>query len=212
MVVSPDRGVTSLFAPAHTEGMNEHDGSGQGGYKSCAVSRGVVELCDRLYESGIRFDLTDEKIFEEDAEIRGDKLYLGKSTYSALILPARMRVFRKREKKNWERALRAGIVKDASAYTKDEKKETSETNESGGAEYLIEQTEWEIEPPRENRMLLDTKKDGAYIVSEFEVCDDFDGDITVLVTDQNRGVYLNGAELKAVRSDEYAFITPRENM
>lgn len=204
LVVSPDRGVESLFTPSQTEGMNEHDGSGQGGYKSCAVSRGVVELCDRLYERGIRFDLTDEKIFEEDAEIRGDKLYLGKSSYSALICPPGC-MFSETGREKLERAQRAGIVKDASAYAKDAMRETKKPDESGGEEYFIDQTEWEIKPPRENRILLNTKKDGIYIFSEFEIGGDFDGDITVLVTDENRGVYLNGAELRSVRSDEYGF-------
>lgn len=85
LLICPTRGVMNSFAPQLVQGMNEHDGSHQRICKSSQKSREIVDICEKLYNEGIEFDVTDEKVFEDYAIAEDGAIKLGRCIYKNII-------------------------------------------------------------------------------------------------------------------------------
>lgn len=141
LLICPTRGVMNTFAPRLVQGMNEHDGSHQMICKSSKISREIVEVSERLYNDGIEFDVTDEKVFEDYAAAENGTIKLGNCTYKKVI-PMDGCIFGDKGKQ-----LLAGVASNS-----------------------LKQTEWIITPPKANRYFIEIKGGMGTLKSKY-LCD-----------------------------------------
>ncbi|MCC8046524.1 MAG: hypothetical protein LIP12_13680 [Clostridiales bacterium] len=111
LLVAPERGVMAGFRPSDSMCLNEHDGDGTPDTDGGRISAHFGRLAERLYEEGISFDVTNERLLEEQGRVKDGKLYLGHMVYSTVIFGEGV-LFEDREVPENCRA--CGITMDAS--------------------------------------------------------------------------------------------------
>lgn len=137
LLIAPVRGTIRSFAPQLTRRMNEHDGSHQMVCASSSISRGVIDTAQELYAEGVSFDVTDEKIFEENAVFENGGIRIGKCVYTKVI---------------------AAYGCELSDKAAELIRRISEPED---------QTEWKITPPGENRYLVEIENGSGIIDTEY---------------------------------------------
>ncbi len=138
LLICPTRGTMNTFAPHLIEGMNEHDGSHQRQCKASKISNEIVAKSEKLYNDGVEFDVTDEKVFEDFAQIEGSSIKLGNCVYTKVI-PMDSCIFTDKGKKLLEHC------------TKNE----------------IKQTDWKFTSPEINRYFVEIENGEGTINAEY---------------------------------------------
>ena len=191
LLICPTRGVMNTFAPKLVKGMNEHDGSHQMITKSSQISRHIVDMCNRLYDEDIDFDLTDEKIFEDCGETEENILRIGKCRYKNIVAADGCLFTEKGQ----------NLCKNLNVITLEQLISQKEKNIiiSSEKNKAIKQSEWEYTAPEVNRYFVETENGKGSIYTEY-LCD-----CILLVSDMCDKVILNGIPLMSIDSDEYGF-------
>lgn len=192
LVVCPTRAIWEHFVPPADKTISYEYG------------QNVADICGRLYEMNRRFDLTDEIIFEENADFSGGGIKLGEAEYGTLLTVPGVSFSKKgmvaieRAKANGVRILNDIPKSDTEIIPLDKiRQQTKEV-----VPISTVQDSWTITLPKENRFLLESAyKDGSYIC-EFNLEDEFNSDLTLLVTGNNNEVSVNNILVRPIRSDD----------
>lgn len=191
LVVCPTRAIWEHFVPTSDKTI------------SYDYSQNVADICGRLYEMNRRFDLTDEIIFEENADFSGGGMKLGEAEYGTLLtVPGASfskngMVAIERAKANGVRILNDIPKSDTEIIPLDQIRQLTKEV----VPISTVQDSWTITLPKENRFLLESSyKDGSFIC-EFNVDDEFDSDLTLLVTDNNNEVSINNILVRPIMND-----------
>lgn len=87
LIVTPTRGVMAQFKMCYTENMNEHDGSNIPHTESGRITREFLHLVESCHKDGIHYELTEERLMEEQGIIEPGYLKLGKRRYNKILMP-----------------------------------------------------------------------------------------------------------------------------
>lgn len=85
LLVAPVRGVMSGFHPKDAMMINEHSGTGTPDCCSGNLSEHFGKLVEQLHQRGIEFDVTEERLLEEEGIAEEQGLKLGKAFYEIVI-------------------------------------------------------------------------------------------------------------------------------
>jgi hypothetical protein len=86
LIVAPVRGCMSTFQPEQAIGMNDHNGTGLPATASGRMSEKFGTFIEQMYESGLSFDVTDERTLEKFGKIQDGLLHIGNAVYTHVIL------------------------------------------------------------------------------------------------------------------------------
>ncbi|WMJ86196.1 hypothetical protein [Anaerocolumna sp. MB42-C2] len=86
LLVAPTRGVMGGFRPGDSKTVNIHDGSNVPNSTGGRISNEFMDFVEQCSNLRIRFDVTEEKILEEHANITSDGVQIGHTTYEKVIL------------------------------------------------------------------------------------------------------------------------------
>lgn len=85
LLVAPVRGVMSGFQPEDAMVMNEHNGDGVPDCESGTISKRFQGVVEHLYQRGMEFDVTEERLLEESGVITETGVRVGNSCYDIVI-------------------------------------------------------------------------------------------------------------------------------
>ena len=85
LLVAPVRGCMSCFEPRESMVLNEHNGDGVPDTPAGRISRKFSALTEMLHQSGVDFNVTEERLIEQHGVVSQGKLTLGHSTYATVI-------------------------------------------------------------------------------------------------------------------------------
>lgn len=85
LLVAPVRGCMAKFQPQEAMVLNEHNGDGVPDTPAGRISKEFSDLVELLHQSGLEFDVTEERIIEEHGVISDGKLTIGKVAYTTVI-------------------------------------------------------------------------------------------------------------------------------
>ncbi len=194
LFITPVRGIMEKFAPQLVEGMNEHDGDNPAVCDASAMSLQVINDCSLLCLAGVGFDVTDEKIFEENAIVTDEGVRLGNACYRDII------------------------VSDGCVFNGSVLKQAQNVNEfiSGKSLKLRseknirieipEQSRWTISYPDENRCPIPINNGEGVFDTKYI------SDFILLISDKAKDVMINGKELVKIKTDDYGeyYTVPRK--
>lgn len=162
----------------------------------CAVHEvsKAEEICTRLHEIGRRFDITDELMFESEAEFGNRGVTLGKRTYSTVLvtpgcsLSKKGMMYIERAKANGVRILSDIPTSDTEVIPLELIK--GETEEI--VREKIIQSDWSVNYPRKNRLVLMPEYEDGSAVCEFKAEEGFvSPPLKLLVSDEAAAVSIN---------------------
>lgn len=85
LLIAPVRGCMSEYRPEDVEEVNEHNGEGTPKTASGRLSREFGQFVEKMYDSGMNYDVTQESILEEHGIWKDGKCYLGNVVYDYVI-------------------------------------------------------------------------------------------------------------------------------
>ncbi len=85
LLVAPVRGCMSCFEPRESKVLNEHNGDGVPDTPAGRISRRFSALTEMLHQSGVDFEVTEERLIEQHGVAADGKLMLGNATYTTVI-------------------------------------------------------------------------------------------------------------------------------
>jgi hypothetical protein len=157
LIVTPTRGIMAAFDPKESMQMNEHDGSNiPASSAGGVVNEKLLALVEACYAAGLHYELTEERVIEEDGLIESGFLRIGKRDYDCVLVAEGCRwkdagMLEKLcaagvnvcETQNWQRILAEKI--------------RVESNEEHpiAAGSAAEQTNWSILPPTTNQVYVE---------------------------------------------------------
>ena len=178
LLIAPVRGTINRFAPKLVRGMNEHDGSHCMVSEALNLSRRTTAVGERMFEAGISYDVTDERVFEDNAAVTGSgKLSLGRCEYKRVVIIKGCE-FGERGR---EIICETNCCYDTELF-------------SGG----INQTPWRITAPKRNIYLVNISSGCGIIDAEY-ICD------CELTVSDECSVYVNGTELEFAGRGQYGY-------
>lgn len=198
LIVAPTRGVMAGFRPADSREVNIHDGSNVPDSPGGRISGEFMEFVEQCNDLGIRFDVTEEKIIEDFAEVVPNGIRIGSVTYEKVILSNGC-LWEKKEilntiKKN-EFLMARESLKQRN-YRKEENRRHKKLS--------LAQTPWQYRSSGENQILLpfNKYKDNRYecflqVKQESEL-----KDIYLCISDPIDGLFFNGQPLKVHKDTE----------
>lgn len=220
LVVVPTRGIMSSFLPHEAMVINEHDGSFVPDTASGMISNRFMELVQELYESGIHYEFTEEKVLEETAVVDSGKLYIGQRAYNKVLISEgclwhpKVKEFHVIDTlveadieilspDNWKTVL----VGTALALESLIHKEKNTLNQS----LIVAQSPWTITAPMKNQMLIEMYPDGDnQLTATFRVASSARTiSFNLHFFDRMTSVSLNGHWLNGIRvKDGYSYDIP----
>ena len=84
LLVAPVRGCMAEYRPEEACLINEHNGSGTPGTKSGRISREFSDFAEQMYEAGMDYDVTEERILEENGVLGDGNIRIGKVVYTSV--------------------------------------------------------------------------------------------------------------------------------
>lgn len=212
LIVTPTRGVMGAFLPHEACLMNEHDGSGIPDTRAGLISNHFIEMVDRIYATGIHYELTEERVVEESAVIAEGKVRIGRRVYHKVLLGNgclwnvdgagkdavdRMReagvelMLSEEEAAASILSCREPVVNLATLDALGVDLATLSRSKPSG----ISQSEWRVEGPQENQLLIELQPAGeGKRTAEFVVESPL-GALTLILLDPPMRVAVNGYEL-----------------
>ena len=88
LLVAPVRGCMACFDPREAMVLNEHNGDGVPDTPAGRISRRFSALMEMLHQSGVDFDVTEERLIEQHGVVSQGKLMLGQAAYTTVITGA----------------------------------------------------------------------------------------------------------------------------
>lgn len=85
LLVAPVRGCLAQFLPQEAMVLNEHNGDGVPDTPAGNISKAFSALVEQLHQSGLDFDVTEERIVEEHGVISDGRLSIGNTAYMTVI-------------------------------------------------------------------------------------------------------------------------------
>lgn len=85
LLVAPVRGCMARFDPREAMVLNEHNGDGVPDTPAGQISRAFSALTEMLHQSGVDFDVTEERVIEQHGSVAEGALSLGKACYTTVI-------------------------------------------------------------------------------------------------------------------------------
>lgn len=85
LLVAPVRGCMSEYRAEDAQNVNEHNGAGTPKTASGKISQEFGQFVEKMYASGMAYDVTQESILEEYGVLKDGKFYLGKAAYDCVI-------------------------------------------------------------------------------------------------------------------------------
>ncbi|MFC5648592.1 hypothetical protein ACFPYJ_05520 [Paenibacillus solisilvae] len=86
LLVTPTRGVMAAFLPQEAMQMNEHDGSNVPNNKAGLISKKFLALVDHFHKAKLHYELSEERVIEEDGVAANGKLRIGRREYAAILI------------------------------------------------------------------------------------------------------------------------------
>ncbi|WP_139995559.1 hypothetical protein [Paenibacillus paridis] len=156
LIITPTRGIMASFLPQGAMQMNEHNGTSMPDDASAHLSRALLELVDACHALGLHYELSEERVVEEDGVLEGGKLRIGQREYDCMLL-ADGCLWRDQEQEN---KLRAAGVKLLYTDTWQEAFSVSRAEGKADGRSVIrpEQSSWKIVPPELNQLLLELQR------------------------------------------------------
>ncbi|MDQ0873347.1 hypothetical protein QFZ77_002006 [Paenibacillus sp. V4I3] len=153
LIVTPTRGIMATFDPKDTMQMNEHDGSNIPRSASGIINEKLLALVEACYASGIHYELSEERVIEEDGILMNGTLRIGKRDYDHVLVAdgCRWNDTGMEDKlrsagiliygsDNWQELLPSSRVPEVSS-------------EKEGSRPL--QTPWMVQPPQRNQIYVE---------------------------------------------------------
>lgn len=85
LLIAPVRGCMAKFRPQEAMVLNEHNGDGVPDTPAGSISKAFTALVEQLHQSGLDFDVTEERIVEEHGVISDGRLIIGNAAYTTVI-------------------------------------------------------------------------------------------------------------------------------
>ncbi len=85
LLVAPVRGCMAWFDPREAMVLNEHNGDGVPDTPAGRISRSFSALTELLHQSGVDFDVTEERLVEQSGIAADGMLTLGSAAYTTVI-------------------------------------------------------------------------------------------------------------------------------
>ncbi|MFS0726796.1 hypothetical protein [Paenibacillus sp. 1P07SE] len=212
LIVVPTRGIMAAFLPDEAQQLNVHDGSHVPDSPGGLLNTKLLQLVDACYESMLHYELTEERVLEEEGQIQPGKLRIGARDYRIVVL-AEGCLWHKPE---WiTEAKTAGIrVLDAATWRPTPPAQVQPIRSGPpAAVYTIEQTAWRAEMPSVNQVLLElrqTPEGGLRAKLQLDEPSIIAG-TRLMLHDEVEVLRVNGIRLKAEASaDVYEAAIPED--
>ncbi len=153
LIVTPTRGVMAYYRPHFAPQINLHDGSGIPDSASAQINARFLAMVERCYSAGWRYHFTEERELK-NARIFDGKLRLGDMVYEKVLIFDDCR-FESDEQALIDEIEKMGML--VSAPTDIERI----SDEQAVCETVPEQSEWKIDFPEENQLLLEWNADSC---------------------------------------------------
>lgn len=86
LIVTPTRGIMATFDPKDTMLMNEHEGSNIPRTASGIINEKLLALVEACYASGLHYELSEERVIEEDGILMNGTLRIGMRDYDRVLV------------------------------------------------------------------------------------------------------------------------------
>lgn len=155
LIVTPTRGIMASFDSYASMQMNEHDGSNYPVDASGQINQIFMHFIQEIYEAGVHYELTEERVLEEIGVIQPGVLWIGVRAYKRVLVAEGCR---------WNNAdilqklSAAGIEVLTPAQWRMEQSEITESKLDTAFQpvtVLPDQTPWEVELPLFNQLFVE---------------------------------------------------------
>ena len=148
LIITPTRGVMAWYRPCYAEKINLHDGSGIPESRSAKINADFLEMTEACYAAGWKYHFTEERELK-NAKLENGKLHLGAMCYERVLISEGCR-FESDEQALIDEMNACAMVCEMplKAYPKEELPEKTVL-------LIPEQTDWQIDFPKENQMLIE---------------------------------------------------------
>lgn len=170
------------------------------------LSEKTVEICDRLHEIGRRFDITDETIFENNIDFSERGVNIGSAVYSTVLvtpgcsLSKKGMMYLERAKANGVRILNDIPTTDTEVIPL----ELIKNKLQEVVPMEIQQSDWSVSFPVQNRLLLIPERDGGNIILNFNASNNFSAEpVRLLISDEIENVSINNIIVTPENRDEH---------
>ncbi len=198
LLVAPTRGCMREFVPDETAGINEHNGANVPDTTSGKISSAFGEMVERCYQNGILYDVTEEKILEEDAQFEEDGVRIGNMRYRNVIFGEGCcfhdQKWEQRRKEFQTEHKRTNVLPEGEAEGKKRNPDYRLLGE--------DVTEWKILEDKENQCLLELTKEGStggHCSIVFGQVQDLQ-DMHLVISDPVEWVKVNGHRITGSRT------------
>ncbi|MCY9660931.1 hypothetical protein P5G65_00050 [Paenibacillus chondroitinus] len=195
LIVTPTRGIMAAFDPKDSMQMNEHDGSNIPASAAGVINEKLLALVEACYAAGLHYELTEERVIEEDGLIESGFLRIGKRDYSCVLVADGCRW---KEAGMLDKLRAAGInvceTQDWQLVLAEKIRAESSEGPPTAAGADVEQTKWSIQSPDTNQFYVEFQpghegKLGAQISLENPASI---GGLTFVLLDLVEEVRING--------------------
>ncbi|MEC0267221.1 hypothetical protein [Paenibacillus anseongense] len=156
LIVTPTRGIMAAFDPKDSMQMNEHDGSNIPASAAGVINEKLLTLVEACYAAGLHYELTEERVIEEDGLIESGYLRIGKRGYKCVIVAEGCRW---KEEGTLDKLRGAGInvcePQDWERLLVEKIRAESSEELPAAAESAFEQTIWSIQSPNTNQLYVE---------------------------------------------------------
>ncbi|RTE06841.1 hypothetical protein, partial [Paenibacillus whitsoniae] len=86
LIVAPTRGIMAGFRPDRAMQMNEHDGSNVPDDAAGKLDVSFLALVEACHAAGLHYELSEERVVEEDGVVQDGRLWIGRRGYSCVLI------------------------------------------------------------------------------------------------------------------------------
>lgn len=195
LIITPTRGCMREFVPAETNVINEHNGAGVPDTSAGKISNDYEQLIEACYQSGMLYDVTEEKIVEDYAVIREEGVRMGNMLYHQVLIGQGCS-FHDTE-----------LEKKLRLFVSQSHQNTNSREMVAEPFYkLLEEdaTEWNVLMDGENQILLELMREDSLVKHccvPFRNMEEIQ-DIRLVVSDPVEQIKINGCSATNVESNE----------
>ncbi|MDR6878509.1 hypothetical protein J2X61_000250 [Bacillus sp. 3255] len=201
LIVTPTRGVMAAFDPMDCMVMNEHDGSNIPSSPAGLFNAKLLALVEASYAAGVHYELTEERVIEEEGVLLDGMLRIGKRDYDCVLLADGCRW----EAEGYPGKLRAAgvTVREARDWLRELPARAAEQADARIAAIVLQQSPWRAEPLTTNRVYVELipVPEGRLAAQLTLEQPDLIGGLTLLLLDPVQEARVNGEILSLERRE-----------